>query len=290
MRVLKKIKEWGASPLGRTIRTIFWLIFVFVFWIGYGACQEAKRAARDSSFRSMVSALKKKQDVGPIKRFADRLDSGWTVADVNETRDIFQLLRNQYINLIDFGYDLNKAEDDELRIAGRQEEEGIVFAIWAKGNDGRFCSLDDLIFFTKAGYSSRDLFRIKYNIPRPKLPKGYIYPPHKWYEQSPFEFLDFLKTEAESACFMNYYSQYGWIQEADIPKLIELLDSTDPCASVTRSRSRSAVYKSTIGQEAAFMLNGFISDRYPPLSERSSLMRKDELLTWWKEHQDKNLL
>ena len=84
----------------------------------------------------------------------------------------------------------------------------------------------------------------------------------------------------------------NWITIDDIPKLIELIDSDTPCASVSSPYSSYISYEaSTIGNEAAFLIEGFRKGRYP--SELNSVhywkADKKEIKKWWKILQKQNL-
>ena len=59
-------------------------------------------------------------------------------------------------------------------------------------------------------------------------------------------------------------THYGWIQAEDIPALIALLDSAEPCQPVVSSHSsyRGREF-STVGHEAAYLIEGFRRGSYP---------------------------
>jgi len=74
-----------------------------------------------------------------------------------------------------------------------------------------------------------------------------------------------------------------WVQEKDLPKLILLLDSPVPCASVALSKSSFWPGMSTVGEQAAFLIEGFRAGVYPPdlHSGRMAPGLKDEIRAWW---------
>jgi hypothetical protein len=74
-----------------------------------------------------------------------------------------------------------------------------------------------------------------------------------------------------------------WVRETDLPKLILLLDSLEPCAPVVDIRSSFIPERSTVGDQAAFMILGFRKGWYPPdlHSGRMSPAVKDEIREWW---------
>ena len=56
----------------------------------------------------------------------------------------------------------------------------------------------------------------------------------------------------------------NWVQEKDLPKHILLLDSPVPCASVMSIKSSAWPGVSTVGEQAAFLIQGFRAGIYPP--------------------------
>jgi hypothetical protein len=83
----------------------------------------------------------------------------------------------------------------------------------------------------------------------------------------------------------------NWISVDDIPQLIKLLNSKTPCASVAMTISSYYSDKaSTIGHEAAFLIEGFRKGRYP--SELNSIhwkADKKEIKQWWEDYKKQNL-
>jgi hypothetical protein len=58
--------------------------------------------------------------------------------------------------------------------------------------------------------------------------------------------------------------QVDYVKETDLPLLISLLDSTEPCAFVDMPISSIAFpTKSTVGHEAAYLIEGFWKRYYP---------------------------
>lgn len=79
---------------------------------------------------------------------------------------------------------------------------------------------------------------------------------------SPAELLDILKNSGERYAISGPSVDY--VKESDIPHLVELLDSKEPCAFV--DLSISSIYypgRSTIGHEAAYLIEGFWKRQYP---------------------------
>ncbi len=75
--------------------------------------------------------------------------------------------------------------------------------------------------------------------------------------------------------------------EADIPILIDSLDSKDSCANVMSVLSSFIdFHKSTIGHESAYLIQGFRVKHYPPgLNSTRFRWNKEEILEWWKKYQ-----
>ncbi|WP_300673980.1 hypothetical protein [Desulfoluna sp.] len=75
----------------------------------------------------------------------------------------------------------------------------------------------------------------------------------------------------------------AWVTEADLPQLMALLDSTDPCANVFSLYSSFRDCRaSTVGHEAAFIIEGFRKGRYPPeLNSGQADLNIEEIKIWW---------
>jgi hypothetical protein len=76
-----------------------------------------------------------------------------------------------------------------------------------------------------------------------------------------------------------------WVQESDLPALFDLVDSEEPCAHVVSVYSSYLpLGRSSIGQEALFMIEGFRQGRYPPgLHSEGFQKHRQEILEWWRE-------
>lgn len=101
--------------------------------------------------------------------------------------------------------------------------------------------------------------------------------------QGPLELLDLLRN-CEKNNWVSPFMSFGWVKESDLPALIELLDSTEPCANV---QSLLSSYidgsRSTVGNEAAYLIEGFRKDRYPPgLNSTGPVCDIDEIRAWWE--------
>lgn len=79
---------------------------------------------------------------------------------------------------------------------------------------------------------------------------------------SPAKLLEILKTSGERHAVSLFRVNY--VKESDLPHLIALLDSKEPCAFL--DLSSSSIYypgKSTVGHEAAYLIEGFWKRYYP---------------------------
>jgi len=116
-------------------------------------------------------------------------------------------------------------------------------------------------------------------------------------EAGPLEFIEYLKRKVTgpSVDVAIKGTHEGWILESDIPALIDLLDSAEPCSAVSMFySSRIARQPSTVGREAAFLIAGFRSDversgygGYPPSlqSARSKFAGDaDGVRKWWSDY------
>jgi len=113
-----------------------------------------------------------------------------------------------------------------------------------------------------------------------------------WVNQSPLKFLDVLRKE-DTTCYPIFGVKKNWVKKENIPKLMSLIDSKEPCAAVSRTISSYFDFKgSTIGDEAAFIIMGFQKGEYPPdlNSTRPKITgeNKTEILSWWEEFKTKN--
>lgn len=105
---------------------------------------------------------------------------------------------------------------------------------------------------------------------------------------SPLDFIESLKrydNRLHTYIFRNKVK--NWIAEEDIPELIKLLDSKEPCAGVMSEPSGYVPGKSTVGDQAAYMIDGFRNRIYPPSlhSETYDESEKQDLKNWWLVYQ-----
>jgi hypothetical protein len=107
-----------------------------------------------------------------------------------------------------------------------------------------------------------------------------------WQSRGPIEFIDLLK-ERDGYTVRGVHR--GWLKPVDIPPLVDLLDSQEPCGDV--KMSISSYYHaglSTVGREAAFLIQGFRKGEYPPgLNSIHFEYEIEEILNWWNNYDSK---
>lgn len=102
--------------------------------------------------------------------------------------------------------------------------------------------------------------------------------------QGPIELLEVLKTWP-TPYWCAPLLPFGWVKESDVPALVKLLDSQERCANVMDLPSSYIDENwSTVGNEAAFLIDGFRSDHYPPrLNSTRPRSDKADIRKWWDE-------
>ena len=104
-----------------------------------------------------------------------------------------------------------------------------------------------------------------------------------WDDSSPIDFLEFLKGKKSPYTVVGCHE--GWVQETHLEALISLLDSEEPCANVNSVWSSFIdLQPSTIGNEAAYLIEGYLVGHYPPgLNSIRPKPNKEGILKWWQE-------
>lgn len=100
---------------------------------------------------------------------------------------------------------------------------------------------------------------------------------------SPIDFLNDVCSR-RSGLFLVKDSVRGWLQRSDVLVLIELVDSETHCRSVALAASSRFKWNgSTLGDEAAFLVEGYRQGVYPPglTSEPLSDADRLEVMKWW---------
>lgn len=103
-------------------------------------------------------------------------------------------------------------------------------------------------------------------------------------DQGPLDLLDLLK-RWDSNYWVSPILPFGWVKESDLSALVELLDSSEPCANVQSMLSSFIdTTRSTVGNEAAYLIEGYRKDRYPPrLNSTRPFCDIEEIKKWWEE-------
>lgn len=106
-----------------------------------------------------------------------------------------------------------------------------------------------------------------------------------WEQSGALDLLELLKEYPVLYCVEEDHE--GWVKEADLAGLVELLDSSEPCANVISSRSSFIDFEpSTIGNEAAYLIEGYRRGKYPPrLNSTRPRPDVDEIRAWWRERE-----
>lgn len=109
-----------------------------------------------------------------------------------------------------------------------------------------------------------------------------------WQTSGPIEFLSLLKGKSHDPCptYVIHGVTGKWVKEEDIPELIVLLGSDEPCANVCRTiSSYMDCNTSTVGKEAAFIIEGFRRGEYPPdLNSGRARLTNDDIMLWWQDY------
>lgn len=109
-----------------------------------------------------------------------------------------------------------------------------------------------------------------------------------WDKSGPLELLGILKDKGHGACptYVIHGVDNAWVTENDVPQLISLLDSDEPCANVCRTISSFRdCNTSTVGREAAFIIEGFRRGEYPPdLNSGRAYLDKEDIKIWWQNY------
>jgi hypothetical protein len=112
-------------------------------------------------------------------------------------------------------------------------------------------------------------------------------------KMTPVDFLNAIKKgPANEECIFRVPIK-NWITKQDLPDLLALTNSTEPCPSVALISSSyyDTRNHSTVGQEAVFMLEGYRKGEYPPAlnsalfddsreANEARTKTKDEIVAW----------
>ena len=112
-----------------------------------------------------------------------------------------------------------------------------------------------------------------------------------WEKSGSMDLLGVLKDKGDESCptYVIHGVSDAWVKESDVSSLISLLASDEPCANVCRAISSFMdCNTSTVGREAAFIIEGFRRGEYPPdLNSGRAHLNKDDIKTWWQSYLNK---
>lgn len=100
----------------------------------------------------------------------------------------------------------------------------------------------------------------------------------------PVEFLAHLRTAPTPFSVAGLHK--GWLLPSDLASLLAQVSSREACALVVMgSASHVPLTRSTIGQEALFLLDGVRTGSYPPTLHSGAYdsTRRDEILAWARQ-------
>ena len=85
--------------------------------------------------------------------------------------------------------------------------------------------------------------------------------------------------------YATWESRLNYVKESELPGLIKLIDSKEPCAySVMSVSSHLPQGRSTVGNEAAYLIQSFLMRFYPSkLSSDRNPPSKAELKHWYRQ-------
>ena len=108
--------------------------------------------------------------------------------------------------------------------------------------------------------------------------------PHsEWWAAGASALVEILRHHPRRVYLIDMGSRRGFVSAGDLPRLISLLDSADACAVVLQPPSAHLPTRaSTVGHEAALLVEGFRQGRYP-IVPASDLRHVDlqALRGWW---------
>jgi hypothetical protein len=112
--------------------------------------------------------------------------------------------------------------------------------------------------------------------------EDYRHSAYPWQDVTPLEYLTYIRFLTVSSVTV-FGCKENWVTEADVPALLDLLDSKEP--SPSQKSARSSFWDadmSTVGNEAAWLLQAFRVGRFPPgLNSTRNAPDASELRRWW---------
>jgi len=114
-------------------------------------------------------------------------------------------------------------------------------------------------------------------------PSGQYRADAAWYEGTPFTLLSILVSHPATG-YPVRRAREEFVRVEHLPGLVNLLDSPTPCAAVLLPEGGEFPARySTVGNEAAFLIEGYRAGRYPPRpSSLSPEPDREEIRAWWE--------
>lgn len=114
-----------------------------------------------------------------------------------------------------------------------------------------------------------------------------------WEKIGPIAFLEMLKSDLQTFPYFIIWNRppCGWVKEQHVEKLILLVQSQELANSVISSvSSYRPSTKSTVGNQAMFLIEGFRKGCYPPgqLSPGYQESEVKEMQKWWFNYKKSN--
>jgi hypothetical protein len=102
----------------------------------------------------------------------------------------------------------------------------------------------------------------------------------------PIEFLDYLRANAGSeSVYTVREPMRDWVRAEHVPLLMRRLDSKELALPVVLEANSHLPKRSTVGHEAAFLIDGYRQHKYPPALSSADASDKAEIRKWWnREH------
>ena len=112
-----------------------------------------------------------------------------------------------------------------------------------------------------------------------------------WEKTGPLEFLHNLRNDAKTT--MYYYidkrPESNWITKRHIPILMKYIHFKQPACNAVLTTSCNRPNESTMGEQAMFLIGGYIRKKYPPAPDFSYYHSSPEQFISWYEEKFKKL-
>ena len=104
-----------------------------------------------------------------------------------------------------------------------------------------------------------------------------------WENKRPIDLIELLK-KSKTPSYMVTGIHNNWVKKKHLAGLIELIDSSVRCANVASMWSSYMDSDwSTVGNEAAYLIEGYRAGKYPPrLNSTRPKPEREDILKWWK--------